>query len=81
MKLRAVGQVARKKLGFRYRISTVPLNPAGVSGSHGRLPAHPDDGPVLLCSTSEPAREAYAATEIKSLLLGLAGLSEEEPHA
>ncbi|BBC31747.1 Type I phosphodiesterase / nucleotide pyrophosphatase [Streptomyces graminofaciens] len=74
VKLRAVGQVARKKLGLRYRMQTVPLDPAGVSGSHGRLPDHPDDGPVLLCSAPDGAREAYAATEVKSLLLGLAGL-------
>ncbi|MEU5199515.1 nucleotide pyrophosphatase/phosphodiesterase family protein [Streptomyces scabiei] len=75
VKLRAIGQVARKKLGFRYRLSTVPLDPAGVSGSHGRLPADPDDGPVLLCSAPEQARDGYAATEIKQLLLTLAGLT------
>ncbi|GAA3810982.1 alkaline phosphatase family protein [Streptomyces phyllanthi] len=78
VKLRAVGQVARKKLGLRYRISTVPLNPSGVRGSHGRLPTGPDDAPVLLCSEPGPARQAYAATEVKSLLLGLAGLDPEE---
>ncbi|MFF5476590.1 alkaline phosphatase family protein [Streptomyces sp. NPDC012935] len=77
VKLRAVGQVARKKLGFRYRLKTVPLNPSGVRGSHGRLPADPDHGPVLLCSEPDGAREAYAATEVKSLLLGLAGLPTE----
>jgi predicted AlkP superfamily pyrophosphatase or phosphodiesterase len=77
VKLRAVGQVARKKLGFRYRLKTVPLNPSGVRGSHGRLPADPDHGPVLLCSEPDGAREAYAATEVKSLLLDLAGLSTE----
>ncbi|MDH6438785.1 putative AlkP superfamily pyrophosphatase or phosphodiesterase [Streptomyces sp. SAI-144] len=74
VKLRAVGQVARKKLGFRYRIQTVPLDPSGVRGSHGRLPADAGYGPVLLCSEPERAKEVYAATEVKSLLLGLAGL-------
>ncbi|MET9967757.1 nucleotide pyrophosphatase/phosphodiesterase family protein [Streptomyces sp. NPDC006356] len=74
VKLRAVGQVARKKLGFRYRLKTVPLDPSGVRGSHGRLPADPDHGPVLLCSEPDRAKDAYAATEVKSLLLGLAGL-------
>ncbi|MPY60688.1 alkaline phosphatase family protein [Streptomyces spongiae] len=77
VKLRAVGQVARKKLGLRYRISTVPLNPAGVRGSHGRLPADPADGPVLLCSEPDQAREAFAATEVKTLLLRLARLVPE----
>ena len=59
VKLRAVGQVARKKLGFRYRIRTVPLDPSGVRGSHGRLPDNPEDGPVLLCS--EPARRGRSS--------------------
>ncbi|MER6128054.1 nucleotide pyrophosphatase/phosphodiesterase family protein [Streptomyces sp. NPDC001795] len=76
VKLRAAGQVARKKLGFRYRIRTVPLDPSGVRGSHGRLPTDPDHGPVLLCSEHQQARQAYAATEVKSLLLTLAGLDE-----
>ncbi|MDX3380817.1 alkaline phosphatase family protein [Streptomyces niveiscabiei] len=71
VKVRAIGSVIRKKLGFRYRIRTVPLDPSGVRGSHGRLPDNPDHGPVLLCSRPELTREAYAATEIKDLLLGL----------
>ncbi|KPI30783.1 type I phosphodiesterase/nucleotide pyrophosphatase [Actinobacteria bacterium OK074] len=77
VKLRALGQVARKKLGLRYRIRTVPLDPAPISGSHGRLPDDPDRGPVLLCSEPELAREAYAATEVKPLLLRLAGLAAD----
>ncbi|MGJ5892267.1 alkaline phosphatase family protein [Streptomyces niveiscabiei] len=71
VKVRAIGSVIRKKLGFRYRIRTVPLDPSGIRGSHGRLPDNPDHGPVLLCSRPELTREAYAATEIKDLLLGL----------
>ncbi|MFE9438261.1 alkaline phosphatase family protein [Streptomyces sp. NPDC006602] len=74
VKLRAVGQVARKKLGFRYRLRTVPLDPSGVRGSHGRLPDDPEHGPVLLCSEPGQARGEFAATEVKSLLLRLAGL-------
>ncbi|MET7477022.1 nucleotide pyrophosphatase/phosphodiesterase family protein [Streptomyces sp. NPDC005648] len=74
VKLRAVGSVLRKKAGFRYRIRTVPLDPSGVSGSHGRLPTDPQHAPVLLCSEPELKQEAYAATEVKSLLLRLAGL-------
>jgi predicted AlkP superfamily pyrophosphatase or phosphodiesterase len=76
IKLRAAGSVIRKKLGFRYRVRTVPLDPAGIGGSHGRLPDNPDDGPVLLCSDPEAARSDYAATEIKPLLLRLAGLTD-----
>jgi len=77
VKLRAVGSVARKKLGFRYRVSTVPLDPSAIGGSHGRLPADPDDGPVLLCSDPDAARPEFAATEVKPLLLRLAGLDPQ----
>ncbi|WBO68700.1 alkaline phosphatase family protein [Streptomyces camelliae] len=75
VKARAAGQVARKKLGMRYRIRTVPLDPSGVRGSHGRLPDDPQDSPVLLCSRPGPAREAIDATEVKDLLLTLAGVT------
>ena len=78
VKLRAAASVARKKLGFRYRVSTVPLDPSGVSGSHGRLPGHPDDGPVILCSDPSAAQPEFAATEVKSLLLRLAELTSKE---
>jgi predicted AlkP superfamily pyrophosphatase or phosphodiesterase len=79
VKLRAGGQLARKKLGFRYRMKTVPLDPSGVRGSHGRLPSDPDHGPVLLCSDPEHGSEAIAATDVKALLLKLAGLSATTP--
>ena len=72
VKLRALGSVVRKKAGFRYRIRTVPLDPSGVSGSHGRLPDDPDHAPVLLCSEPELKQDAFAATEVKALLLRLA---------
>ncbi|MFF3375119.1 alkaline phosphatase family protein [Streptomyces sp. NPDC002680] len=81
VKLRAAGQLARKKLGFRYRLQTVPLNPEGVRGSHGRLPTDPDHGPVLLCSAPEHGSESIAATDVKALLLKLAGLSPTPPTA
>jgi hypothetical protein len=44
-----------------------------IRGSHGRLPDDPADGPVLICSDPLESR-AYAATEVKSLLLRLAAL-------
>jgi hypothetical protein len=81
VKLRAEGQVARKKLGFRYRLRTVPLDPSGVRDSPGRLPEDPDHGPVLLCSRPGAAREEFAATEVKPLLLRLAGLEGVTYHS
>ncbi|MEV4390338.1 alkaline phosphatase family protein, partial [Micromonospora sp. NPDC049580] len=44
-------------------------------GSHGRLPSDPADAPVLLCSDPSAARDRVAATEVKALLLELAGLA------
>ncbi|MEU7618796.1 nucleotide pyrophosphatase/phosphodiesterase family protein [Micromonospora rifamycinica] len=75
-KRRAGVALARKKLGMRYLMSVVGLDAGAraVRGSHGRLPADPADGPVLLCSDPSLARDTLAATEVKALLLELAGL-------
>jgi predicted AlkP superfamily pyrophosphatase or phosphodiesterase len=74
-KLRAAVALLRKRLGFRYTMNVVGLEAGAraVRGSHGRLPDDPADGPVLICSDSLESR-AYAATEVKSLLLRLAAL-------
>jgi predicted AlkP superfamily pyrophosphatase or phosphodiesterase len=72
--------LARKKMGLRYLMSVVGLDAgaAAVRGSHGRLPADPKDGPVLLCSDPRGARARYEATEVKGLLLELAALPDLE---
>jgi predicted AlkP superfamily pyrophosphatase or phosphodiesterase len=74
---RAAVALARKKLGLRYLMSVVGLDAGAkaVRGSHGRLPADEDDAPVLLCSDPSAAQPRFAATEVKPLLLRLAGLS------
>ncbi|MEV4756481.1 nucleotide pyrophosphatase/phosphodiesterase family protein [Micromonospora sp. NPDC049559] len=75
-KRRAGLALARKKLGMRYLMDVVGLDAGAraVRGSHGRLPDDPADGPVLLCSDPAAARDRFAATEVKELLLRLAGL-------
>ena len=75
-KRRAAVALARKKLGMRYLMNVVGLDAgaAAVRGTHGRLPGQAGDGPVLLCSEPRGARARYEATEIKHLLLDLAGL-------
>jgi predicted AlkP superfamily pyrophosphatase or phosphodiesterase len=75
VKLKAASALARKKLGLRYSMQVVPLDPAPVRGSHGRLPDSAGDGPVLLCSDPALAREKVHATEVKELLLAAAGLT------
>jgi hypothetical protein len=74
VKARAGLALGRKKLGFRYTMNVVPLDPSPVRGSHGRLPDDPDDGPVLLCSEASVARDRLEATDVKPFLLGLAGV-------
>src|SRR5690606_25712809 len=53
VKVKAATALARKKLGLRYRMAVVPLDPSPLRGSHGRLPASDDDGPLLICSTPD----------------------------
>lgn len=66
---RAALALAKLKLGIRGTMSVIPTDPSCVSGSHGRLPDDPQDGPVLLCSAPDRARDRYHATEIKQFLL------------
>ncbi|MFI0371954.1 nucleotide pyrophosphatase/phosphodiesterase family protein [Actinomadura sp. 1N219] len=75
VKLRAASALARKEMGFRYTLDVVPLDPSPVRGSHGRLPDDPSGGPVLLCSETLD-RDRYEATDVKSLILALAGRRE-----
>lgn len=72
-KTRAASALARKKLGLRYTMDVVPLEPSHVRGTHGRLPNDPEDGPVLICSEPEERRDQMAATEVNELLLHLTG--------
>ncbi|MFD7282694.1 alkaline phosphatase family protein [Streptomyces sp. NPDC059862] len=74
VKVRAAKALARKKLGMRYRMDVVPLDPTAVRGSHGRLPDRPEEGPLLLCSRPDEVGGTVAAVEVKDLLLRLAGL-------
>ncbi|AVV46588.1 alkaline phosphatase family protein [Streptomyces sp. P3] len=75
VRLRAANAVARKKLGLRYRLAVVPLDPSPIRGSHGRRPSSDEEGPLVLVSTPRAVSGRVAATEVKSLLLRLAGLS------
>ena len=52
----------------------MPLDPSPARGTHGRLPADAADAPVLLCSDGAPACDRIAATEVRDLLLELAGV-------
>jgi predicted AlkP superfamily pyrophosphatase or phosphodiesterase len=68
-KARAALRLAQKALGFRYAMDVVPLDGDRVCGSHGRLPASPDDGPLLLCSDADLGTDRLDATDVSSLIL------------
>ncbi|MGW4115660.1 alkaline phosphatase family protein, partial [Actinosynnema sp. NPDC004786] len=78
-KAKAGLNLVRKKLGLRYTMRTVPLDPGCVRGTHGRLPDRPQDGPVLLCSDPHAPevveRDGHLpATVVRDLLLNLQGI-------
>ncbi len=69
VKGRVAWNLARKALGFRYLMDVIPLDASIVRGSHGRLPAHPADGPVFLSSLKAGDRGKIRATDVKTILL------------
>jgi len=75
VKARAGAALVRKKIGMRYVMSVVPLDPSPVRGTHGRLPASAVDAPVFLCSDPSVARDRIAATDVRDVLLELAGVT------
>lgn len=78
-KARAGMGLVRKKIGLRYAMDVVPLDPSCVSGSHGRLPTSVDDCPVVLTGTgddellTEPEGGLRAA-DVHDLVLSAAGV-------
>lgn len=79
VKPRAASYLVKKKLGLRYAMSVVPLDPSIVRGSHGLLPASPEDGPVLLVSNPAlvEAGGAVAPTDVRDLILRAGGIPRE----
>lgn len=76
-KARAGVALARKKLGMRYMMSVVGLDAGAkaVKGSHGLMPSTVDDGPVWMCNDPAVELDSVDATDVKGLLLRLAGLA------
>lgn len=85
-KAKAAGNLARKALGLRYAMSTVPLDPSCVRGTHGRLPDSRADTPLLLSSDPrflDGAGDRVHATEVRDLVLqwqGLGAATMSDPH-
>jgi predicted AlkP superfamily pyrophosphatase or phosphodiesterase len=68
-KIRIAATLARKALGFRYLMKVIPLDAGLVRGSHGRITASPDDGPVLISSEPTGAQQPLDATHVRDLIL------------
>lgn len=71
-KLRAVARVAQKKLGFRYRVDIVPLQPTLVRGSHGLITAA-DQGPLIIGPSSAAQPLPDDMRDVKPYLQQLLG--------
>jgi hypothetical protein len=67
-KLRIATKILRSRLGFRTLFDLVPTDPSLVRGTHGRLPAAPDLGPVAIGSFGRP-EGPLRALEVADLIL------------
>ncbi len=79
VKAKAALTLARKAAGLRYAMKVVPLDPAPVRGTHGRLPARDADAPVMICDRPGTFGDRVAATEVRDLLLDLVGVGAGSP--
>ena len=64
-KFRAARRLLQKKLGFRYRMDVVPLDPRLVRGSHG-LANTPEHGPLII-GPDAPTDMREFATYVRSM--------------
>jgi Type I phosphodiesterase / nucleotide pyrophosphatase len=63
-KMRAGLALLKKKLGMRYLMNAISLDTSLVKGSHGRPPARPEDGPILICSDPAWAKPTWSMLDI-----------------
>jgi predicted AlkP superfamily pyrophosphatase or phosphodiesterase len=69
VKGRIAWNLLKKALGFRYLMDVIPLRPDLVKGTHGRAPARPEDGPLLISSSRKGAVDHMPMTSVKDFLL------------
>ncbi len=65
---RAVFRVAQKKLGLRYKMDVVPLDPTLVRGSHGLHPRKEEVGPLIIGPEDLPADMTGFSAYVKGLI-------------
>ncbi len=67
--IRVLWKLLKKKLGFRTMMNIIPLDASLIKGSHGRVPEHKDDYPLLISNRKELITETTIhATEVFSTL-------------
>jgi predicted AlkP superfamily pyrophosphatase or phosphodiesterase len=67
-RLRAALRLVQKKLGFRYLMDVIPIDPSLVGGSHGRLPGDAQEGPLLITGRSDLASTRMHATGVRNVI-------------
>lgn len=68
-KLKIVGKLIRKKLGFRMMMDVIPLDGTLVKGSHGLPSSDPRDGPLIVGPAGSSPRTKLKMTEVRDLIL------------
>jgi len=72
VKMKVIGKVLKKKLGFRYLMNVIPLDATLIKGSHGRITADAKDHPVLI--STKPTKAGVVATDVHDIILQHLGL-------
>lgn len=67
-KLKILGRLAQKRLGFRTLLDVIPIDADLVHGSHGRAKVHLNERPVLIGKLVDPDRR-YRAVEVFGTIL------------
>ena len=67
-KLKIIGKVLRKKLGFRMVMDVIPLDPSLIKGSHGIKPRSPANAPAY-SATVDPGRDTLPMGDLRDEML------------
>lgn len=69
IKGRVLWTLAKKKAGFRYLMDVIPLKADLVRGTHGRPPARPEEGPLVMATNTHGAADHFEMTDLHGYLL------------
>ncbi len=69
VKLKILGRLLQKRLGFRMLMDVIPLDATLVKGSHGRRAVASDERPVLICERpAAPIPPRIDSTEVCAII-------------